>query len=231
MEELRQRITEGQLKPGERIPTEQALVGEFGVSRTVVREAIAGLRADGLVEARQGAGVFVLEPVQVAPGLPRFDGGLDRISSIIEALELRTGVEIEGAMLAASRSSPAQQMRIREAFDAFAAAVERGEGAEDADYAFHLSIADATNNELFREFLESLGKRTIPRGQIGDLGVVPADYLRRICTEHRNIADAICTGDAEGGGRGDAGASARQPGPLPAAHAGPGAALKSSHSA
>ncbi len=195
-EELRQRIASGAIAPGEKLPTEKALIDEFGVSRTVVREAIAGLRADRLVEARQGAGVFVLEQDADTPMLPPFASRLDRLSSIIEALELRTAVEIEAAALAAERSSPAQQMRIREAYSAFAEAVERGERAESADYAFHLSIADATNNRLFRDFLESLGKRTIPRGQIGDAGVVPREYLQRILAEHRDILDSICIGDA-----------------------------------
>ncbi len=196
-EQLRQRIAAGEIRPGDRLPTERLLVDEFGVSRTVVREAIAGLRADGLVEARQGAGVFVLQPPETAGALPRLQDGLQRISSIIEALELRAAVEIEAAELAARRSSPAQRMRIREAFDEITAAVDRGERAEEADFAFHLSIADATNNRLFRDFLEFLGKRTIPRGQIADDGKISTDYLRRIQREHREIVEGICAGDPE----------------------------------
>jgi DNA-binding FadR family transcriptional regulator len=196
-EELRRRIETGLIQPGGKLPTERALVDEFGVSRTVVREAIAGLRADRLVAARQGAGVFVLSRPADAPILPPIPNRSDRISSIIEALELRTAVEIEAASLAATRSSPAQQMRVREAFNEFARAVERGEGAEDADFAFHLSIADATNNALFHEFLESLGKRTIPRNQIRNVGVVSQEYLQRIVDEHRDIAEAICSCDAD----------------------------------
>lgn len=196
-EQLRQRIAGGRIRPGERLPTEQMLVREFGVSRTVVREAIAGLRADGLVQPRQGAGVFVLEPARVPAFLPHLPEDSKRISSIIEALELRAAVEIEAAELAARRSSPAQQMRIREAFNEFAAAVDRGERAEAADFALHLSIADATNNKLFHDFLEFLGKRTIPRMQIGEIGAVPKDYLRRIELEHRDIVDAICAGNAD----------------------------------
>lgn len=196
-EELRRRIETGVIQPGGKLPTERALVDEFGVSRTVVREAIAGLRADRLVAARQGAGVFVLDRSADAPILPPIPNRSDRISSIIEALELRTAVEIEAAALAAARSSPGQQMRVREAFTEFARAVERGEGAEDADFVFHLSIADATNNALFREFLETLGKRTIPRNQLRNIGVVSPEYLQRIVEEHREIAEAICSCDAE----------------------------------
>jgi len=196
-EQLRHRIISGEIQPGQKLPTERALITEFGVSRTVVREAIAGLRADGLVAPRQGAGVFVLEPPDKIPSMPQFPTRFDRISSIIEALELRCAVEIEAAALAADRSSPAQQMRIREAFAAFVQAIERGERAEGPDFAFHLSIAEATNNKLFGEVLETLGKRTIPRSQIGEAGIVPPEYLQKIRTEHREIVEAISASNPE----------------------------------
>jgi GntR family transcriptional repressor for pyruvate dehydrogenase complex len=196
-EQLRRRIASGQIRPGEQLPTERALITEFGVSRTVIREAIAGLRADGLVKARQGAGVFVLPASETPGGLSRLQLNFQRISSIIEALELRAAVEIEAAALAAMRSSPAQQMRISEALEDISAAVDRGERGEAADFAFHLSIANATNNKLFADFLEFLGERTIPRAQIADLGAVSAEYLRGIQAEHRDIVAAISKGDPE----------------------------------
>src|SRR3546814_7616214 len=86
--ELRGRIESGALKPGDKLPTEQALIRHFGVSRTVIREAVAGLRADGLVEPRQGVGVFVLQPAAPNAELPRLTLPTRRISDIIESLEL-----------------------------------------------------------------------------------------------------------------------------------------------
>ena len=85
-------ILRGILRPGERLPSEAQLTEAFSVSRTVIREAIATLRADGLVEPRQGAGVFVLEPAETAQR-PFQIVDVDKISSIIEMLELRTAVE------------------------------------------------------------------------------------------------------------------------------------------
>lgn len=109
--ELRQSIQSGSVKAGDKLPSEAKLTEAFGVSRTVIREAIAALRADGLVEARQGAGVFVREaPPQEA--LPFQDLDYNRISSVIELLELRTGVEVEAAGLAAVRRSPQQEEAI-----------------------------------------------------------------------------------------------------------------------
>ncbi|QDL91536.1 FadR family transcriptional regulator [Paroceanicella profunda] len=192
---LRDRIETGVLRPGDRLPTEQGLIAEFGVSRTVIREAISGLRADGLVEPRHGVGVFVLDRPAPPPGLEMLRGSLDRLSSIIEILELRTAAEIEAAGLAAERASPAQQARIRESCAEIDRAVLRGERAEAADFAFHLTIMEATNNPLFPEFLQFLGQRTIPRSQISS--TVPEGYLERIQAEHMAIVDAIAAGDTD----------------------------------
>lgn len=194
--DLRARISGGALQPGDKLPTEQQLVEEFGVSRTVIREAIAGLRADGLIEPRHGVGVFVLEPPKNAAKLSFLDDDTQRISSVIETLELRAAVEIEAAGLAANRCSPAQAARIRERFDDMSACIARGETAEDADFAFHTAIAEATNNQQFREFLEFLGRRTIPRSQLKGLNADDYATIRneeRLQEEHRAIMQAICT--------------------------------------
>lgn len=192
-EALRARILDGRLRPGARLPTEQALIDAYGVSRTVIREAVAGLRADGLVEARHGVGVFVREPA--APRSPPL-ATAQRFSSIIEMLELRAAIEIEAAGIAAERGSPAQKARVREAFDAFSGAIATGAGAEDADFGFHLRIMEATNNPLFAEFIGSLGRSTIPRAQLPGFSGFPAGYPDRLRAEHRRIMVAVAGGDA-----------------------------------
>ncbi len=157
-QQLRQAILGGALKPGEKLPSESGLTEQYKVSRTVIREAIASMRADGLVEVRHGVGVFVrnARPFPAA-GLLGTDTG--RISSIIEMLELRAAVETEAAGLAAARRSPAQDEAIIERFEDIDRAMERGIATSEADFEFHLAIADATNNPRFREFLELTGKK------------------------------------------------------------------------
>ena len=93
---LRSDIKSGRYQVGERLPSEAKLTEEHSVSRTVVREAIAALRGDGLVEPRQGSGVYVIEPPASIPApFTKFD--TFRLSSVIELLELRTAVEVEAA--------------------------------------------------------------------------------------------------------------------------------------
>lgn len=196
---LRRRIEAGTLRPGDRLPTETALVESFGVSRTVVREAIAALAADGRVEARQGSGVFVLAPADDRLTLLMPEAH-DRLTTVLNVLELRTAIEVEAAALAARRRSAAQEAAIREAFAAFEVTMREGHSTAPADFAFHLAIATATNNPLFPQSLETFGNRTIPREFLaaiaGDAIHGPA-YLARIHDEHGAILAAIAAGEAD----------------------------------
>src|SRR5438105_760557 len=97
IERLTSDITTGQLAPGSRLPTEQEMIATTGVSRTVVREAVAALRAEGLVVTRQGVGAFVVNHVR-RPFRVDFDER-SPLREVLNVMELRTGVEIEAAGL------------------------------------------------------------------------------------------------------------------------------------
>jgi GntR family transcriptional repressor for pyruvate dehydrogenase complex len=192
IERLTSDITAGKLAPGSRLPTEQEMIATTGVSRTVVREAVAALRAEGLVVTRQGVGAFVA----AAPRRPfRIEGGeLRSLREVIEVMELRTGIEIEAAGLAAERASPARLARIGDAYEVVDRAIGRGDAGVDEDFAFHRSIAEATENPQFANFLEYLGRFIIPRQTIRVAVDHPAErraYLAKIQEEHRDILDAV----------------------------------------
>lgn len=196
-EALRAEILGGHLKPGDRLPSEAKLTEAHGVSRTVVREAVAALRADRLVEARQGAGVFVLETVAPEPA-PFQNIDYVRLSSMIEMLELRTAVEVEAAGLAATRRSAQQEERIIEAFRAVNAAIAANTSTAEADYDLHLAIAEATNNPRFTEFLALVGANVIPRQALQDTDdTAPRPYLSQLQEEHDRIVSAILAGEED----------------------------------
>ncbi|EPX75480.1 FadR/GntR family transcriptional regulator [Salipiger mucosus] len=195
---LRGQIVAGTYPPGSRLPSEAQLTRDFEVSRTVIREAVASLRADGLVAPRQGAGVFVLDPP--APvDLPFQNIDFVRLSSMIELLELRTAVEGEAAALAAQRRSPAQEEKIIGALREVTRAARAGEPTMEADFALHLAIAEASNNPRFGDFLSMIGSNMIPRRALTDSPAEPAppEYLDRIATEHEAIVNAVLDGDEE----------------------------------
>ena len=199
VESLGDRISSGQLAPGTQLPTESGLMVEFGVSRTVVREAISRLQAAGLVATRHGVGSFVvgagnasvfrIEPQQLAT-----------LRDVVAVLELRIGVETEAAGLAAQRRSDTNLTAMRAALDSFAQALDAGQDAVAADFQFHSEIARATQNGHFANLLATLGSMIIPRARLDPGGAADAarqTYLRKVNAEHESIFDAITNGDTE----------------------------------
>jgi GntR family transcriptional repressor for pyruvate dehydrogenase complex len=188
-------IVEGRLPSGSRLPTEQEMVAANGVSRTVVREAVAALRADGLVVVRQGVGAFVAANVR-RPFRIDVDG-LRSLRQALEVMELRMGIEIEAAGLAAERATTAQIRKIAHAYEAVDLAIDRGEAAIDEDFAFHVSIAEATGNPQFPRFLEHLGRSIIPRKTVQVRSPSMPNsrvYLRTFQREHADTLAAIRAG-------------------------------------
>jgi GntR family transcriptional regulator, transcriptional repressor for pyruvate dehydrogenase complex len=192
-ERIADEIAAARLAPGAKLPTEQEMVAAMGVSRTVVREAVAALRARGLVVTRQGAGAFVAADADRRPFHLAFDG-LPSIAEVLEVMELRASVEVEAAGLAAERGSPAARRRVGTALAAIEDALDRGEAAIEEDFAFHRTIAAATGNLLFAHFLEYLGRFIIPRQSIRVAAHRPEGqraYLETFQREHAAIAAAI----------------------------------------
>ena len=197
---LRKRIGAGEFGPGAKLPTENQLATQFGVSRTVIREAIAALAADGLVQSRQGAGVFLLDRLGAA--FAKLGGeSANKISVALNVLEVRMGIEIESAGLAALRHSTSQEAAIVEAWNEFGRLLKLEQPTGKSDFAFHRAIAAATNNPFYIEVLDALGTRTIPcdtDSPWGTESVLSFDYQAGLHEEHRRILAAISARDAKG---------------------------------
>jgi DNA-binding FadR family transcriptional regulator len=200
-QELTQRLAEeirtGRLAPGSRLPTEQELSEAVGVSRTVVREAVAALRADGLVKTRQGLGAFVAADVQRWPF--RIDASeLKSVADVLEVIELRMSLEIEASGLAAERRSSEDLARIKKALAAIDVEIKGGGNAVETDFQFHLAIFNAAKNRYFPQLLQFLGHFIIPRQVIQtakENDKRREGYLHRIQSEHIAIFDAISARD------------------------------------
>lgn len=196
---LRSQIVGGDYAEGEKLPTETRLTEIFGVSRTVVREAVAALAADGLVEPRHGAGLFVRRPAVSAFSTIGLEVG-NKISHALNVLEVRLGIEVESAGLAAMRRNSAQEAQIQEAFFEFDRLLARGEATGKTDFAFHRAIAAATNNPYYVDVLDALGTRAIPCDVASPWGtdsVLSEAYQMGLQKEHYTILQAISAGDAD----------------------------------
>jgi GntR family transcriptional repressor for pyruvate dehydrogenase complex len=194
---LKRQILAGDLPPGAKLPSEKDLIEEYGVSRTVVREAVSRLQAEGLVETFQGRGSFVLAMPE--PGTFRLEtSALRTHRDVLAMLDFRIGVESEAAALGAPNIRPRTAKVVREALAAFAAAGP--DTAVEADFAFHRAIAAASGNRFYVDLLDSLGPMMIllPRTRLGD-EYTHSDHahVERVVREHDNVAAAVLAGDAE----------------------------------
>src|SRR5262245_16369039 len=197
-EQLAEQIKSGRLGAGARLPTEEELSRAARVSRTVVREAVAALRADGLVITRQGVGAFVSAAPQQAPF--RIDPeGMRSIEDVLHVMELRLGVEIESAGLAAERATRSQLRAIVAALEAMDRAAAQGKDAVDQDLELHRAIAEATGNSQFPRFLQFIGRHLIPRRLVSGMPQTMGGqraYLELLQAEHEAIVVAIQRRDA-----------------------------------
>jgi DNA-binding FadR family transcriptional regulator len=184
-------ITSGKLPPGSQLPTEQQMIEATGVSRTVIREAVAALRADRLVVTRQGVGAFVADNIR-RPFRVEFDDQ-SSLEDVLNVMELRAGVEVAAAGYAAERATPAQIRKIAERCAAVQDAIDRGEAGVDQDFAFHCEIAEATGNPQFKRFLEYLGRFIIPRQTVwgSSTPILGRGQLAVFQREHEQILAAI----------------------------------------
>lgn len=194
-------IAEGRILPGEKLPTEHVLAKGFGVSRSVVREAVSMLKYDGLVETRQGSGVFIsntpnTRSFRIESGL--LGGGAD----LRAVFELRSIVESAAAALAAERRGPEDIAILRGHLEAMATDIAAGREGVDADTAFHTAIARAADNPYLMRFAEFLG--TSLREAIRAARSNSARYPGtpdQVQDEHRAVFEAVAAGDPKAAGK------------------------------
>jgi DNA-binding FadR family transcriptional regulator len=197
IDQLRMQIETGKLRAGDQLPTEPQLEAAFDVSRTVVREAIADLRAAGLVTPVQGKGVFVSDTA-ARSGLLLTPVEIRSIPETLELLEFRMAAEGEAAAIAAYRRTAEQEAAIAAANRKMAMLIEQGLSTVEADYEFHMAVAVATNNRFYVDVLRHFGLRTIPRGQFPTLPEASdRAYLERVHAEHAEILAGIADQDPE----------------------------------
>jgi GntR family transcriptional repressor for pyruvate dehydrogenase complex len=188
-------IRAGRPAASEKLPTEAALAQRFAVSRTVIREAVSRLKSLGLVDSRQGSGLYVKE----AGFSPlHFDASsVVSLQAVLQMVEVRRALETEVAGLAAQRRTAAGAQRIRAAFQALDEAVQAGGDGVDEDVTFHRAIAEAAGNPFLIGTLEYLGQFLQGATRVTRANEARRrDFERQVRDEHTGILRAIEAGDA-----------------------------------
>ncbi|GHV50296.1 GntR family transcriptional regulator [Deltaproteobacteria bacterium] len=194
-------ISSGKLRCGDKLPTEQQMMYAYGVSRTVIREALSRLQAAGLVQTQHGVGTFVLTSDD---NQAEFKSGMVMVTfyDVLDMLELRIHLETKAVELAAARRAQEDLDLMAAMLDNFDEQIRRGGNAADTDIDFHLQIGKATGNQYFEEVYRFLGQNTIPstRVKMSQYTNDPWEqYLMRINREHRSIYEAIVRQDGASG--------------------------------
>jgi GntR family transcriptional repressor for pyruvate dehydrogenase complex len=191
-------LASGAFPAGERLPGENALARRFSVSRPILRQALARLRAEGRIETRKGSGTVALgAPAQPVESGLEF-GPLGSISDVRSFLEFRCDVEGEMAARAAALRNPETITALRQALAQLETDMVAGRSTVEADLGFHLLVARASGNRFYGATLWALAEQMRFSIRLtGELAVQPpAQRLARVREEHTAIVNAIEAGDA-----------------------------------
>ncbi|TJZ90867.1 FadR family transcriptional regulator [Paracoccus gahaiensis] len=186
-------IQQGELKPGDRLPTENAMATNFGVSRTVIREAIAQLRNEGMIETRQGVGAFVID--RPTRHIRLDDGGQMEGHDFRDLFQLRVPLEIEAAGLAATYHRPEHLVQMDAALLRMTATGEDPEDGILADLDFHRTIAAATGNDYFVQFLGAVSDRILQTIVASRARIRLDEIVAIVNDEHVALREAIAARD------------------------------------
>lgn len=195
---LRAEIASGTLRPGDRLPSEGMLIERFGVSRTVVREAIGQLRAEGFVRTQRGSGSYALTPPGHNADAQRPAFPTETAEQRTQLLEFRIALESEAAALAAAKRSSSALENMRQALTDFTAAAHVPAAALEADYAFHRAIAEASGNAHIAHALAELGPSMIimPEHRLtAQSPDTPSEHTTEVELEHSSVLRSIADGD------------------------------------
>jgi len=193
---LSREIAQGRLAPGAQLPTEQALARTFGVSRNVIREAVARLRSEGRVWSQQGRGAFVSESPPPAVLIIDHEG-LHDAENFSSLFELRGILEVQAAALAAERRSEADLEAMRIAHAAMAGSIYGSVAWLKADLEMHRAIAAATDNSYMLQFISFVAERVRESILVSGNKHSSEDVAQVTLGEHERILDAIERQDPE----------------------------------
>lgn len=194
---LADQLRSGVYPVNSRLPTEKTIAENFGVSRTVVREAISRLKSEGLVETRQGSGTAVLDPKSSA-AFRLASAGSNPAEGVLRIIELRCGIEAQMAALAAERRTAAELAEIKRAMKAIDQAVASGGDGVKEDLEFHMAISRATRNPYYTDLLGMLTRALHDAIRVTRSNEARrTDFTDAVRAEHHAICAAIVARDPE----------------------------------
>ncbi|MEW6624428.1 MAG: FadR/GntR family transcriptional regulator [Bacillota bacterium] len=194
---IEEMIKTNQLKEGDRLQSEKELAELFGVSRMAIREALSALQSAGLIEVRHGSGIYLKE-INDKLANPITLRLLTGSENLLNILELRRGLETEGAYLAAGRAEESDLEKIEDVLQKMESELNVGGSAHHEDFKFHCSLIRATHNPVFSKVFDAIAN-IFYEGLRSSHEIFTQSLGPRfvVLEEHRKIFDHIKHGEAE----------------------------------
>lgn len=199
VEQIKALISRGELRPGERIPSERELGGMLGVSRPSVREALMVLEAMGFLESRQGGGTYVRALTEATLADPLSKLIQEKNPRMLYALaEVRLGLESWSAYLAAKRAKDSEVAKLRDLYRVMEEQAKGGGWDAEIDAQFHYTITGATQNTVQMHVLDTIHSLFHTTIQVALTEFYRNEgYTELLLTQHREIMEAIADRDPE----------------------------------
>ncbi|ADY55979.1 transcriptional regulator, GntR family [Syntrophobotulus glycolicus DSM 8271] len=198
VEQIRMLVSEGHLKPGDRLPSERDLAERLQVSRASVREALSALEMMGLLEIRSGEGTYIKQVNIDSVVAPLAWGVSMDKNSVLELLEVRKILETRAAGLAAERAENEELREIRETLEEMQDNLAAGKLGDGADHIFHHAVARATKNHILVQLMNAISETMFQALKTFRLKLDEVEgWQERLYEEHEGIYQAILAKDQE----------------------------------
>jgi GntR family transcriptional regulator, transcriptional repressor for pyruvate dehydrogenase complex len=197
IEQIKEAIKKGDIKPGDRLPAERELAKSFSVSRSSIKEAITVLESTGIVEIRTGVGTFLKETEDDIPS--QIDDIInDSVTNVLELMEFRQTIEADAAYYAAIRADKEQKAKLQAIFDSLESSVHSKHLSAKKDFEFHMTIATIAGNSITEQVMSTLSDKLLKVVTHNIVNTLISEVKREeVFEEHRQICEAISSGDGE----------------------------------
>ncbi len=198
VEQIRKLVTDGDLKPGDRLPSERDLAERLQVSRASVREALSALEMMGLLEVRSGEGTYIRQGNIESVIIPLAWALSMEKDTVLELLEVRKILEVQAVCLAAERAGEEDLTELQRALQAMRLDLEAGKLGEEADHSFHYTVARAAHNKILLRLMNTISDTMQQTLTTSRLKLYQgAGTPEKLYHEHIEIYEAIQTKDVE----------------------------------
>jgi GntR family transcriptional repressor for pyruvate dehydrogenase complex len=198
VEQILKKLQSGEITTGARLPSQRALAQSFGVGRSSMREALNALAVMGYLDVQQGRGTFIAQELPDAnPSISKLQAAL-KAGSLLDVIELRETLECKAAELAAERSESRHLRRLKQALRDMEESQADYRRFLQADVEFHITLAEATTNQIFSELVRFLLEKVVGHHETFKTTLISLEYRSHSIRTLKQVLACIKREDGRG---------------------------------